>query len=42
MTFIKAAALTDFVVSPDGSTISLNVTDEDSRWQTCEAIRFWQ
>jgi hypothetical protein len=31
MTVIKAAALTTFVVSPDGSMISINVTDEDSR-----------
>lgn len=31
MTVINGAALTTFVVAPDGSTISINVTDENSR-----------
>ena len=30
MTVIKGAMLTTFAVSPDGSTVSINVTDENS------------
>jgi hypothetical protein len=31
MTVINGATLTTFAVSPDGSTVSINVSDEDSK-----------